>query len=481
MKIIFSFIFSILLYSNTFCQDKWNLKRCVEYAMANNISIKQTGLQATLAELQYKQSKLSQYPDFLFGASGSFNSGRQQNPTSFELVTQNNIIATTQLQSSVDIFNWYRKRNSIAANLWELEAAKAGTDKLKSDIALTIANAYLQILLAKEQAEISLVQLKQSQQQLFNTRKLVEAGNLPELNAAELEAQVARDSSTYISAKGNIELSILSLKANMNIDAAAPFEIEIPPVENIPVESLADLQPEAVYVSAIANLPQQRVNDFKLKAAEKNAAAVKATLYPTLSAFGSLNSSYIYLRRPVFAQNLVSFQNTGLKVDIGGGVLKDVQSPVFQQGNRIDYFYTDAFGNQIVDNLRKSVGLNLNVPIFSGGNLRTNWERSKINIQTLELQKEQDNQKIKQDIYQAYNSAVVALEKFNAGKKALSTAERTYSFAQKRFDVGMLPTLDLITNQNNLFRAKLENTLNQFDYVFKMKVLEFYKGQGLKL
>jgi outer membrane protein len=481
MKIIITFVFLVLTFFSSFCQDKWDLKKCVEYAMANNISINQTTLQTRLAELQYKQSKLSQIPDLSFGASGSFNSGRQQNPTSFSLITQNNIVASTQLQSSVEIFNWSRKQNTIAANFWEIEAAKAGTDKLKNDIALAIANAYLQILLAKEQAEISLVQLQQSQQQLSTTKKLVAAGSLPELNAAELEAQVARDSATYISAKGNIELSILNLKASMNIDAATPFEVDVPPVEKIPIETLADLQPEAVYALAISNFPQQRVNDFKLKAAQKNSEAAKASMYPTISAFGNLNSNYIYLRSPLFNQTLSSFQSSGLRADAGGGVFYDVQSPVFSQGEKIGYFYSDPFGNQIIDNLRKSVGVNISVPIFSGGSLRTSWERAKVNIQTLELQKNIDNQKIKQDIYQAYNSAMVALEKFNASKKTLSTAERSFSFAKKRYDVGVLSTLDLITNQNNLFRAKLEYTLNQFDYVFKMKVLEFYKGQGLKL
>ena len=125
--------------------------------------------------------------------------------------------------------------------------------------------------------------------------------------------------------------------------------------------------------------------------------------------------------------------------------------------------------------------MSLSVPIFNGGNLRTSYERSKVNIENLKLQQLLDNQKTKQDIYLAYNSALVALEKFNARKKSVDAAERSYAFAQKRYDVGMLTTLELVTNQNNLFRAKLENALNQFDYVFKMKVLEFYKGKGLKL
>ena len=140
-----------------------------------------------------------------------------------------------------------------------------------------------------------------------------------------------------------------------------------------------------------------------------------------------------------------------------------------------------SFFPQLSDNFRKSIGLSLSIPIFNGASARTAWERSKLTITNLEYQKQIDNQKTKQDIYTAYNNAIVALEKFNASKKSVETAERSFSFAKKRADVGMLSTFELITNQNNLFTAKLQNVLDQFDYVFKMKVLEFYKGQGLKL
>jgi outer membrane protein len=477
---IYTLIAILAIGLNAKAQDKWDLRKCVEYAMANNISVKQTDLQSKISELQLKQSKMSQYPGFSFGTNSSFNSGRNQDPTTFSLITQSYLTAGAQLQSSADIFNWFSKRNTIVANQWDLEAAKANTDKLKNDIALTIANAYLQILLTKEQENIAGVQLKQSQAQLINTKKLVNAGSLPELNAAELEAQVARDSATYISAKGNTQQSILNLKAGMSLDAATAFDIEVPPVEKIPVENIADLQPEAVYVSAIANLPQQRANDFKLKAAEKNALAAKGAMKPTLSAFGSLSNSYIYLRTPAFDRILSGYAPTGLKTTIGA-TQYDVLSPVFTQGVQNGYSKSAAFSKQIDENFRKAAGLSLNIPIFNGSSLRTAYQRSKVNIQNLQYQKQADNLKLKQDIYQAYNSATVALEKFNAGKKSVAAAERSFSFAQKRYDVGMLTLLELLTNQNNLTRAKLENVLNQFDYVFKMKVLEFYKGQGLKL
>jgi outer membrane protein len=271
--------------------------------------------------------------------------------------------------------------------------------------------------------------------------------------------------------------NVLSIKAYMALDAATPFEIETPAAEKIPVEKLADLQPESVYALAIANMPQQKFNDFKLKAAQKTSAAAKGGMYPTISVFGSLGSRYVNsFNVPIYQKAL---QPTGFLVNTGGSAFYDVLG-VQNTQTRIGTYKSDAFFTQLNENFNQSVGLNLSIPIFNGLSARTNYQKSKISIRNQELQKELDNQTLKQDIYKAYNAAMVALEKLNAGKKTLEAAERTLYYAQKRYDVGMMGTFELITNQNNLFTAKLQDALNRFDYVFKMKVLEFYKGQGLK-
>jgi len=477
MRYKFLTLIFLLVFSYTVkAQEKWSLPKCIEYALANNISIKQIDLQSKIAQLTLKQSKYGQLPNLNFSGGPSFNSGRNQDPTTFALSTQSFLSANVQLQSSADIFNWFSKRNTILANEWELKAANANTDKLKNDIALSVANSYLQILLAMEQENIAGVQLQQSKAQYINTRKLVDAGNLPELNAAELEAQVARDSSNVITAKGSVTQSILSLKSLMAIDAAAPFKIETPPVEKIPVEKIADLQPESVYALAMANMPQQRFNDFKLKAAQKVSAAAHASLYPSISMFGALSSNFINSKIPVFQPTGTFSSNVfSPQVVIGSTTYKVSSAEFFQIGDKSIPFFS-----QLDQNFRQSVGLSVSIPILNGLSTRTNYERSKISIKNQQLQKEADDQKLKQDIYQAYNAAIVALEKYNAGKKAVETAERSYYYAQKRYEVGLMATFELITNQNNLFTVKLQDALNQFDYVFKMKVLEFYKGQGLK-
>jgi outer membrane protein len=161
--------------------------------------------------------------------------------------------------------------------------------------------------------------------------------------------------------------------------------------------------------------------------------------------------------------------------------LYDVKSPIFTNGNRIGYQKYPGFRSQLSDNFGKSFGIAISVPIFNGYTLRTQYEKSKLNIESAQLQQELDNMNLKQDIFQAYNAALIALEKFNAGKKSVEANEKALLYATKRYDIGSLSTLELITTQNNLLRAKLEYSINQYDYVFKMKVLEFYKGAGLKL
>ena len=468
--------------TTTLAQEKWNLKTCVEYAMANNLSVSQSEIQAKITALTYKQSKLSQYPGLNFGGNSGFNSGSNQDPTTFSRVTENYLSAGMQLQSSADIFNFFSKRYTIAANQWELMAAMANVNKIKYDIALSTANAYLQVLLVKQQEEIAAVQIKQTQFQLTNTRIMVDAGSLPELNATQLEAQLASDSSNYISAKGNTIQSILSLKSLMNIDAAQAFEVDTPPVESIPIEPIADLQPDFVYQEALKNQPQQLGNEFSLKAAQNNKAAAKASMYPKISAYGSLSSNYLYFKsRPIYSKVISGYQSTGLVADAGSGVLYDVQSPVYTAGDIAGYIKPGSFSSQFTDNLRKSIGINISVPLFNAGNAKILYERSKLNLRSAQLQKDQDNLKLKQDIFQAYNAALIALQKFNAGKKAVDANEKTFEYAGKRFNIGALSTFDLITSQNNLLRSRLEYSMNQFDYVFKMKVLEFYKGAGLKL
>ena len=472
---VFSITFSFALQITAQTSDKWDLRKCVDYAMENNISVKQADLQARFAELDLHQNKLSQYPGVSFSGNLGYGSGRNQDPTSFSLITTGYTFNNYTLQTSVDLFNWFTKKKSIEEKTLSVKAAEAGITKAKDDIALNVAVAYLQVLLAREQIKLAGIQADQTRAQLENTRKQVDAGKLPELNAAQLESQLASDSSNFISAATSAQQLLLQLKALLHLDAAAPFDIVTPPVSLIPVESLADLQPESVYNLAIINLPQQKIDELNVLAKIKSAEVARGSMYPVLSLFGSLGTTYNNRARQVISKSQL---NAAIgKVNVGGtdyNVFPLQPFDVYKYG-KVSYF------DQLNQNFRQSVGINISVPIFNGGSLKTNWQRSKLNVKQAELQKEQNSFTLKQDIYKAYNDAVAALQKFNAGKKAVQTAEKTYDFAQKRYDLSLLSTFELITAQTGVLQAKTQLLYSQYDYVFKMKLLEFYKGQGLKL
>jgi outer membrane protein len=482
---------SLLLLSGTLAgmqsqaQDLWDLRRCVEYALQNNISVRQADIQKKDADLVYNQSLKSRIPNADFNTNTGLQFGRSIDPTTNLFTNQQLLFQGFQFNTSVTIFNWNQVNHRIAASRLETQASAADVEKTKNDLALSVATAYLTALLSKVQIDIVNVQLKQSQNQLGDTRKRVSAGSLPELNAVDLEAQVARDSSTVIGAEAQYALNLIALKTLLNIDASQPFAIAVPPVELIPVEPIADLEPGFVYGMAVKNFPQQKANELRRQSLERAIKQVKAGLYPSLFAFGGLASNFANSNIKTTGAEFIGYRdpsplNGVVNVD---GTLIPVQAPdvkIIQKNIGLAEMWS-GWGSQISNNFRQNVGLGINVPIFSGYQARTNYMRSKLNLKDANLIIEQANLNLKRDIYNAYTNAVSSLQKFNASKSTETAAQRSFDFATRRYELGMLSTLELITSQTNLTRAKIDVANAQFDYVFRMKVLEFYKGQGIRL
>lgn len=465
--------------AGVFAQEKWDLQRCVTYALANNISVKQADVQARIAELSVKLARAGQDPNLNFSTNGGYNFGRSINPATNVFANQQIRFGNFQLQGGVTLFNWFAARYNKEGSRLNLEAARASIERARNDVALNVAVAYLQALLAFEQTEIAKVQIGQTAAQLQNIRKQVTAGALPELNAAELEAQLAADSANYITAGATYQGNVIQLMALLNLDMATPFQIETPDVAAIPVDDLANLQPAVVYQKALQNLPQQRANQLRYAAAQQNIKAARAAMYPTLSAFGSVVSRYSSLfpdQTKAVVTPTNKFDTLGFVQVPGGGVLPAVR-PSFEVS-----LPNTPFGRQLFDvNLSQAVGLSLSVPIAGNRQQRTQWERSKLDAENVRLQLDQDNLTLQQDIYRAYNDAVNAVQRYRSAQKAVEAAEKAFGFSQKRFDVGLLQTIELTTNQNNLFRRRLDAAAARYEYVFRVKLLEFYKGEGLKL
>ncbi len=475
--------FFFLLHVQTQGQDDvWDLRRCVEYGMANSIVVRQAEIQVAQSEINLEQSSLQRLPSLSYGLSHGFSFGRTLDRTTNVYTSRSAMFQQMNLQSNVLLYNFNSRQNNEASNRYTLEADKASVDRTKNDIALNIAQQYLRALLGHEQAQISRLVLEQTKEQLRNTRKLVDAGSLPELNAAELEATVARDSATFVQTQAQFSLELLSLKALLNLPADRAFNISIPDVSSIPVDNILETQPELIVDIALKTQPQIRMNDLRIQAAEKGLKAAEGQMKPSISAFGQLATNFNQFLLKGTGATFTGEQATGTYVKQG-----TMQLPVYTPTYAINFAdrtfgeYWNGYGKQLRDQFGQGIGISLNVPIFNGGQARSNMQRARLNIRQSTLSLDRDKLQLKQDIYTAYYSASGAYQTMMAREKALITAERSFELASKRYALGVMQTIEWLTNQNNLTRARIDKAVAQYEYVFRMKVLEFYKGQGLKL
>mgnify|MGYP006184708567 FL=1 len=296
---------------------------------------------------------------------------------------------------------------------------------------------------------------------------------------------MANDSSNYITAISNVEQSKLSLKALLNLDASEAFDVYVQPVDQIKLQAFADLQPDYVFNVAEQNLPNIKAANLRVKAAEKNQLVAKAGFYPTLSFGYSLSSNFSNAFKYISGIEPAGFSNispTSPFVTVGAAKYY-VQSPLYNTvtANRDFSNIWKGWGKQLDNNFGQNFGFQLSIPIFNANQSKTAYQQSKLNYQSASLQQENAQRKLKQDIYAAYTNAVVAFNKLNATQKAVTSAEKAYSFATKRYELGLLGTIELLNNQNNFLKAKVNYKAAQYEYVFRIKLLEFYKGEALSL
>jgi outer membrane protein len=473
---IYLSVIAILISGAVQAQDSlWSLQRTIKYAVDNNIDIKQSVLNERLARLQLLQSQLSQLPNGSVNADIGRSYGRSIDPTSNQFINQGYTFSS--LGGSVDVllFGWFQKRNTISQNKFLAKAAIADVDQLKDDVSLNVATAFLRILMAKEQIKVQENQLKYSLKQREQTEYFVKAGRSPELDLAQMQAQVATDSSTYFSAVASYQQSVLDMKAIMNFEISAPYTAVAPDVNNIPLTELGTLDPEQVYLQAQDHFGSIRSSQLRIDAAQKSLDVYRGALYPQLSLSGQFGTNYSSTLKEVTGAQFAQFSPNGQIVDINGTAF-NVQEPIYNFTTK-----TTPFGNQFSNNFRQTVALSLTVPLFNGWTSRTNVGRAKVDVQSKELTMQSTRLKLKQDVYKAYYDAKVAVQKYYAAARADEASGRAYTYAQKRYELGLMNALELLTTQNNSLKATSDALSAKYDLLFKLKVIDYYLGKEIKL
>ena len=453
----------------------WTLEHCVQYALNHNISIKQDSLTARLARYTLKQSELSQLPALSANGSYGRSFGRSINPTTNQFEDANYNFLSASGNGNLLLFGWMQVRNTIEKNKYSLQASLADLDQLKDDISLNVATSFLTTLLAQEQIEISKKQVALSQAQLDQTRSFAEAGRLPELNVAQLESQLATDSSNLINAIANYNSDVLDLKSLLNLDFGVPFSIKIPDVEVGEQMMVSNLQPEDVYQKARMHFGSVKGSQLRVTAAEKGLAATKANLYPQFSLGYQVGTNWAnnylnYTTKPGAYQ-----QSPYYALDSLGH-----QLPVYAPGSTVTTSPI-PFGTQLNNNFRQTVFLNANIPIFNGWQSQYAVRQAKVNLATQQLNEYNAELTLKQNVYKAHNSALNSIQKYYAAKRADEAAKRALDFAKKRYDLGLTSTVDLLVTENSEFNTAANLVSAKYDLIFKLKVIDYYLGKELKL
>lgn len=453
----------------------WTLQSAISYALAHNISIQQNILNERLALLNLRQSQYAQIPSLNITPTYGISKGRSIDPTTNQFVVGSYSYISAGASSNVLVFGWFQQRNTIEKNKFSWEASKADVDQLKNDVSLNVATGFLRVIMAREQIKVNEKQVSLSAAQLNQTKKFASVGRVPELNVAQLEAQLASDSSALISAISDYNASVLDIKALLNLDFDQPFNAIIP---ELPMEdriALQTLNPDYIYNEATKNIPSVRSSDLKLKAAEKAADAAKGALYPQLSIGGQLGSNWTSTYKQLAGFSLNGTAPTGTFVNIGGAQYDVLQPSV------IPTYSSVGVGKQLENNFRQTISATLNIPIFNSWQSQYNVRQAKLNIQTSELNKFQTELKLKQDVYKAHNDVVNAIQKYYAAKRSQDAAQRAFDFADKRYALGLTNTIEYLTTQNNLYKADGTFLNAKYDLIFKLKVIDYYLGKQLKL
>lgn len=473
LLILLCIIIPTLLTAQT---DKWDLRRAVDYAMQNNISVKQSDVQARLAALQTKLAKAASIPNVNFSTNAGYQFGRNIDPTSNQFVNNKVFFQSYNLQTNITLFNFFNIQNQKKASIINEQASRVDVDRVRNDVGLNVVATYLNLLLSVEQMNIAQVQIHLTDSQRIITQKQVDAGAMPQLNVAQLESQLALDSSNYITAVSTMQSNKLQMIALLNLDASQPFEVSLPDVSKIPLPPLSELEAGVLYQIAKGAQPLQQVDSLRIIAGEYNAKAAKSAMYPSLSAFGAIGSRYAntYQQFAGVAPN-GTVDTLGI-VNVDGKIYYPTRPGYTTLTNSVPYF--KQVGNI---NLNQSIGLQLNVPIFQGRQARTAYERAKLNVETYKLQLAQDDQTLQQNIYTARANAEAAIQKYSANKKAADYAQYAYELSKKRYQIGMLSTSDYLVVQNNLETAKINEASAFYDYIFRIKLLEYYKFGQVQL
>ncbi|MFY0592657.1 TolC family protein [Roseivirga sp.] len=455
----------------------WTLEECVKYARENNLTIRNSQLTQLQNEIAVKQSKFARLPNLNAGGSLGKSFGRTIDPVTNAFVSQSFLSGGLSANAGVNVYQGGILKNTIKQNELNLQASAFDLEKAKNDVGLSVATNFLNVLLNREQLENAKFQREVTSSQLERTKKLVEAGSDPITRQLDLESQLASNEVQVVNAENALSLALLNLKQAMQMPADQELNITIPELEVENVNMTANA-PSRIYDIAVENQPEVKSAELGIQSSTMGEKIAKGAFLPSVSFSGSISTNYSdQARELIGTQNIdVPAQDIGFVQGSGDRVFTDPR----QEAVRI---FSDSYGviNQFDDNLGQSIRASLNIPIFSRLANTSNLQRAQITRQRAEITSQNVKNQLRQNIETAYNNATAGLKSYQASIKRVAALEESFRAAEQQYNVGSVNSVDYQVASNNLFAARTDLVRAKYEYIFRVKILDFYLGNPITL
>lgn len=441
-------IFSLSLCSVfLFSQKKWSLQECVNYAVENNLQVLQGTLNNKIQDNTLQIAKRQYLPGVSATANlgGNFGQGRDI----FGTTSRNdNFSSGANVGADLLLFNYGRLEKNIRKSQYDVDAGSFDLAKIKDDISLQIAQQYLSILLNREITKISESALENAENLYKRAKITTEVGTTAQTVLAEAEAGLAREKQNVKTAQINTDRSLFSLAMLLQLKEYKNFD-----VQNVPLENMLDaplFSADQIIDKAYENQPQLKAAESRIKSSEAQTEITRTAFWPTISANAGIGSSYFY------------------RLKAG----EDFSGNAIQQRNIF---------NQFGDNFGQQIGVSANIPIFNKGITRLQVQQSKINEDLAKNALEQSKQDVLQNVQKAQFDAESNYEAYIAALEAEKSSKLANDFAEKSFAAGRATVYDLNAARNNFVNAQGSVAQAKYNYLFSMKLLNFYAGIPLSL
>lgn len=454
----------------------WTIQRCINYAIEHNLSVQNQELLVETNRVNLKQSQMNRIPSLNASANYGYNWGRSINPETNLVTLQQQANGFGSLNASWMIFNGGNIMNTIRQNKALLSNGENDLEKAKNDVILNIITFYTNVIFNKELLANAQLQYNSTKSQLARTQKQVDAGALPKSSALDLQAQLASNELNVIDADNRLQLSLLQLKQAMLLPGTSSLDVIIPEIE-LDSTMLADINAEVIYEMAESTMPEIKSADGQVEAADIAIAVAKSNYYPSLRLNAGVSTNYSSL-----IADKGRSEGNGTFTDIPIGFVGNsatgtsVVTPI-ENRDQLDY----STGQQLSDNFGQSVSLSLSIPIFNNYQANSAVQRAKISRERASVQAHQQRQILRQTIETASNDALSSAKSYVSSYKRVEAQEESFRATKQRYENGAANYTEYQVAENNLFQAKSDLLRAKYNFIFKLKILDFYQGKPIEL